>query len=236
MLSEEEVGRVRNLRRKATHHSPGIRARVLGLLCAWSLRLLSATWRVEIVGLQQLDAMLDLNERILLTFWHGKYLPLFTLLRGRKALVFTTDSLRGRVIREICLHFGYTCSLLPRYKEREIYTLDFMQAELTSQNIAVLAVDGPLGPFHVVKPGVIKLASTLEFILVPMSTASRHKHIMARRWDHLELPVLFTQVTVFIGEPLQVPVNLNQKDIPIWEDKLREALEVLDSRVNDRGQ
>ena len=36
---------------------------------------------------------------MIVAFWHGGYIPLFSLLRGRDALLLTSDSFRGRVKR-----------------------------------------------------------------------------------------------------------------------------------------
>ncbi len=215
----------------STTRSPEIRVRILGLLGAWFLRLQRATWRVEIEGLERMDEMHGAGERVLVAFWHGRYFPLFTLLRGRKALVFTTDSFRGRVISEIGRRFGYTCILLPRHKG--VRLLDFMRTTLASQYTAALAVDGPLGPYHVVKSGAIELASTLGFALVPTTAASRRKHVMARRWDRMEVPGLFSRVALVIGEPLKIPSDLSRKDIPIWQGRLREALEAAEKRAGE---
>ncbi|MFI2809920.1 MULTISPECIES: lysophospholipid acyltransferase family protein [Microbulbifer] len=207
-------------------------ARILGLIGAGILRLQCTTWRVEIEGLDRLDDVRYRGKRLLVVFWHGQYLPLFTLLRGRKACVFASHSFRGAIICEICRHFGYTCIQLPaRYNEANL--LDLMRAELVTQSAAALAVDGPLGPYHVVKRGAIELASSLGFLLVPVSTASRRKHVMNRRWDRMELPGMFTRVALVAGEPLRIPSDIDHKDIPFWEDKVHQALEAVDKKASE---
>ncbi|WP_193164297.1 lysophospholipid acyltransferase family protein [Microbulbifer hainanensis] len=206
--------------------------RILGLIGAWILRLQCKTWRVEIEGLDRLDGMLGSGKRFLVVFWHGQYLPLFALLRGRKACVFASHSFRGAIICEICRHFGYTCIRLPpRYNG--VNLLDLMRAELVTQTAAALAVDGPLGPYHVVKRGAIELASSLGFLLVPVSTSSRRKHVMNRRWDRMELPGMFTRMALVVGEPLRIPSGIDHKDIPFWEDKLHQALEAVDQKSSN---
>ena len=207
-------------------------ARILGLIGAGILRLQCATWRVEVEGLASVDDMLAKNKRLLVVFWHGQYLPLFALLRGRKACVFASHSFRGAIICEICRHFGYTCiQLPPRYNEANL--LDLMRAELVTQTAAALAVDGPLGPYHVVKRGAVELASSLGFLVVPVSTASRRKHVMSRRWDRMELPGMLTRVALVAGEPLRIPSAIDLKDIPFWEDKIHQALEAVDKKARN---
>jgi hypothetical protein len=87
--------------------------RLLAWLYAWLLHLQAATWRTQIEGLERLDGRLARGERTLVTCWHGTYVPLLTLLRGRGACVFTSASFRGEIIASICHHFGYACAQLP---------------------------------------------------------------------------------------------------------------------------
>jgi len=206
-----------------------IRVRFLGWFGAVFLRLQCATWRVEIRGLERLDDMLTAKKRALLVFWHGKYLPLFALMRGRKVCVFSSDSFRGRVIDEICRRFGYRCFLLRQDQRASV--LDLMEEALVPWNLAGLAVDGPLGPYHTVKPGAIKLAAALGFVVVPVTTASHRKRVIARRWDRMELPALFTRVVLVVGEPLQIPSSLSEADQSCWQDRLAESLAAADQRA-----
>jgi lysophospholipid acyltransferase (LPLAT)-like uncharacterized protein len=83
-----------------------------------------------------------------------------------------------------------------------------MVAALAEARAGAVAVDGPLGPFHRVKSGVIRIASALGFELLPGSVDSRRKMVCYKRWDRMEIPMLFTRVCLVIGEPIQVPSGL----------------------------
>lgn len=216
---------------KISTSSSGLWVRILGFVGAWFLRLLNATWHVDGEGLERLDRLSDEGGHALATFWHGKYIPLFTLLRGRRACVFTSQSFRGQVISEICRQFGYDCVQLPRHGG--VRPLELMRRTLTSYRFGGIAVDGPLGPYHVVKPGAIELASSLGFVLLPVSTASRRRRIFLQRWDQMELPWFFTQVALVIGEPLYIPPDLNNQDLPFWESQLHQSLIDVDRRANE---
>jgi hypothetical protein len=85
----------------------------------------------------------------------------------------------------------------------------------------------------VVKSGAIELASSLGFVLLPVSTASRRRRISMQRWDRMELPGLFTQVALVVGEPLRVPTDLDHQAFPSWEDQLHQALDVVDRRASN---
>ncbi|HZA28511.1 MAG TPA: glycosyltransferase [Gammaproteobacteria bacterium] len=208
---------------------PSLRARFFGWFWASLLRLQCATWRKRFEGMDQLDQILRDGHKVLFSFWHGKYVPLFALLRGRPACVFTSQSTRGEVIAEICRRFGYDCVQVP--VRGSGLALELMQRALAHHQNGGIAVDGPLGPYHRVKRGAIKLASLVGYVVVPASVCARRKRVMKHRWDRLELPGLFTRVGFAIGDPMEIPPDLSVEEIKQWTRRLHEALESLDRRA-----
>ena len=102
---------------------PSRKARFLGWIWSACLRLQCATWRKHCEGLERLDRVLADGRPVLFCFWHGKYVPLFALLRGRPACVFTTQSARGEVIAEVCRRFGYACVQVPARSQGQAYEI-----------------------------------------------------------------------------------------------------------------
>lgn len=211
----------------------GRSVRLLAWLYAWLLRLQGVTWRTEIEGLERLDGKLARGERTLVTCWHGKYVPLLTLLQGRGVCVFTSQSFRGAIIAGICHHFGYSCVQLPDHGRA--HSLALMRQALTAHQAGGIAVDGPRGPYHVVKRGAIQLASELGFALLPVSMASRRKRLLRHRWDRMEIPCPFTRVSLVIGEAMTVPAGLTQDEVEPWTHRLHDALEAVDRLAEEKA-
>jgi lysophospholipid acyltransferase (LPLAT)-like uncharacterized protein len=207
-------------------------ARMVGLVASWLLSVRHASWRKDVSDMAALDRIEASGERILIAFWHGRYLPLFSLLSGRNACVFASQSFRGEVIAEVCRRFGYDCVLLPHNGGKRSRAL--MADAVKSHRAAAIAVDGPLGPYHVVKRGAADLASDFGFTIVPVSAASRRKRIDRRRWDRWEQPRLFTSVALAVGEPISVARSLSHRDRLILRERLREALDLVDRRAEAR--
>lgn len=208
-----------------------LRARVLGGWGATLLRLQRATWRTRVEGLAELDRIVAGGVPVLLVFWHGKYLPLFPLLQGREACVFTTRSFRGQVISEVGRHFGFEGVQLADDGEARSFVQ--MRRALMARRAGAIAVDGPLGPYHVAKPGVIQLASRLGCVLMPAATASRRTWVQRRRWDRMERPLPFTKVALVLGPPLSVPRDLSQREVAGWQERVREALEAAERTARE---
>ncbi len=207
---------------------PRLRAKLMGWLWSWLLRLQCATWRTKVEGIEDLDQILREGRRVMFTFWHGKYVPLFALLRGRSACVFTSQSNRGEVISDICRRFRYHCVQIP--DNGRAYSISTMRRALVHHQNGGIAVDGPAGPYHRVKKGAIKLASELGYEVVPASVCARRRRVLMHRWDRLEIPGLFTRVGFAIGAPIQVPPDLCAEEVNRFTERLHQALESLDQR------
>jgi len=202
-----------------------------GLLFAWVLRLQRLTWRVRIKGREHLDRLYNTENCFLLCFWHGKYVPIFPLLEGYKACVISSQSVRGDIIAEICRIFGYQSAQVPDQPRRG--SLKLMREILANVRAVGTAVDGPLGPYHQVKYGVIRTASDMGFELLPISVGSRRKIVLNKRWDRMELPLPFTRVCLIFGEPIKVPPNLYNGQIRQLAGYLNEVIEYLDAEAQN---
>jgi lysophospholipid acyltransferase (LPLAT)-like uncharacterized protein len=203
-----------------------LRITFFGFFRAMALRMICATWRKHVSGLDALDLRLANKESLILVFWHGKYFTLLPLLRNRQACVFTSLSSRGDVILDILNRFGFIGVQLPNNGHEN--SLDMMRWALSDGKAAAIAVDGPLGPFHVVHRGAIQLASELGHRLVPASVASSPKRIISSRWDKFEMPRLFARVYLVIGEPITIPPDLDRQAVQWWAQLLHEKLESVD--------
>ncbi len=216
--------------------APNLKARVLGWFWAVFLRLLCLTWRKKYVGFRAIDAARSRGDKLMLCFWHGKYIPIMALCRWlwierrqENACVFTSLSARGAVISEICRNFGLQCILIPDGGHKHSY--DLMRVALAAHSAGVIAVDGPLGPHQKVKQGAVRLASELGYRLVPAAVYANKKWIAGSRWDQMEFPWFFTRIGLSMGEPIEVLPKISRKEIRENMLLLSDSLQRLEVRA-----
>ncbi|MBW2558668.1 MAG: DUF374 domain-containing protein [Deltaproteobacteria bacterium] len=209
----------------------GPRVRIKGWFLSQLLRLQRLTWRAHIEGREHLDRLYAGNKRFLFCFWHGKYVPIFPLLEGSNACVVSSQSERGSIIAEICRNFGYQSVQIPDQARHG--SLRLMEEALSGAQAGGIAVDGPLGPRHRVKSGVIRMASALGLDLLPVSVDSRKKIVFKKRWDRREIPLPFTKVCLVIGEPIEVPPELRSGQVRNLTDNLAETIAKLDKKAEN---
>jgi len=216
--------------------NPGLRARIVGFFWAAFLRLLCRTWRKRYEGFDEIDAAREQGAKMMLCFWHGKYIPVMALCRwlwiekrADDACVFTSRSARGAVISEICRNFGLDCILIPDRGQK--YSYELMRSALSQHSAGVIAVDGPLGPNRIVKQGAIRLASDLGFHLVPASVYAERAWVARKRWDKMEFPKWFTRIGLSMGKPVKVPADISREQIRGLINQLGNELQWLEDRA-----
>ncbi len=208
---------------------PSIIARGVAAIFAAVLRLARASWRRESIGMEVFDQALARQERLLVVCWHAKAISLFPLLEGFDAWILTNRSFRGQVIAALAGHFGYHSILLDHKHGEELQEL--LDELLQKHRCLAIAVDGPLGPLHRVRPSLVRLASQLKLLVVPLSVAAQPKIVMRRRWDKMEIPLPFSRVLFGVGKPFKVPPDVQPDEIEAWMETIRKNIEDADQMI-----
>lgn len=208
-----------------------MRSRILGAFWAWGLVALSKTWRTSAEGLERLDNHLENGPPVIAVFWHGHYLTLFPFLRGRRACVFTSLSDRGSVLASLAEHLGMTAVQIPDRGGKRSFAM--MAEALKDGASAAIAVDGPLGPYHQVHGGAIRLASQLGHVLLPVAAAADRRTTL-HRWDRLQLPYPFASMAFVAGNDIRVPVDLDEAGIDRWADNVHQHLDATSARAQEK--
>jgi lysophospholipid acyltransferase (LPLAT)-like uncharacterized protein len=95
--------------------------------------------------------------------------------------------------------------------------------EMKQNHVPIFTVDGPKGPRHVIKPGVIVTAS-LSGAPILYLDARFDRHFQFRSWDKHFFPKFGARLYLQYGEPFYVPRNLNESEIDEWSNKLGEKM------------
>jgi lysophospholipid acyltransferase (LPLAT)-like uncharacterized protein len=196
------------------------------------LRLWSATLRKQTSQLDRLDRYMADGRQVLAVFWHGKYLPLFPLAKGKHAVVITINSFRGRVIGEICKRFGYRPVLLPVDANAHGFPALVDQVKGNASLIA-LALDGPTGPFHRIRSGALTLSAVHGVVLAPIGVASSRKIVMRSRWDRQEAPLPFSRVAVAVGDRIELHHKLDEVGAMPMEEIVRQAMDAVERQARE---
>lgn len=96
----------------------------------------------------------------------------------------------------------------------------------TQLNIAI-ATDGPRGPHHVVKEGIIFLASQSGRPIMPTGVAANRAWRPWLKWSYLLIPKPFSRTVMVGGEPFLVPPDLTREEREIYRQRLQVVMDEL---------
>jgi lysophospholipid acyltransferase (LPLAT)-like uncharacterized protein len=189
--------RLKNLRRRVTR-SDAFVAFVAGAASLF-VRALWKTLRAEVVE-HPLPAGFD-PRRVIYGFWHGRYLLLLPAFRNRGITVLTELSWAGRVQGRITRSFGFRI-VLGSSRRKAVRALAEMKRAIEDGSPGAFTLDGPRGPIHRSKPGVLLLAKKLGAPIIPAATTADRAWVLAGTWDRFLVPKPFAKVYVATGPPI----------------------------------
>jgi lysophospholipid acyltransferase (LPLAT)-like uncharacterized protein len=165
---------------------------------AGALRILGATWRVELRGTNPMDAA---EGPVLAAVWHRNLLMGSFVFRDLGVHVPISLSRDGGQIAAVATSLGFAEP--PRgSSSRGAFMLvkKLVQLLRSGQTIAILT-DGPRGPARESKGGVMQVARMTGTPVVPIAF-STSSCVRFGSWDRMILPLPFARVVCQFGDPL----------------------------------
>ncbi len=193
------------------------------------IRLLSWSIRAEVVGEGELHSLWKKGDRVILAFWHDQLLLMAPGYRGPGSKILISPSKDGELIARTMAYFGQgavrgSSSRGGRSAFRHLLALGKEPIDL------VITPDGPKGPRHEVKEGVVQLARLTGRPVVPMAFAASRGHRFAS-WDRFLLPYPFACGVYAFGPPLEFQKG---EDAGAFRHRLQQAMDENDLRARTR--
>lgn len=207
---------------------------ILGVVLGLVARAWLATLRVRVEATPALGSMSSGSARRVLAFFHGTQFPILALRRRRTTSVMVSHSADGAMQARALGMLGLDVvrGSSSRGGARGLAALVRRcrgKGRAEGCDVA-FAVDGPRGPYGVVKPGAAFVAARAGALLVPVGSAAASALVLRRAWDRFVLPWPFSRVAVVLGEPIS-PGVVGGPDCTEVGLRLAEAIQ----RANDRA-
>jgi lysophospholipid acyltransferase (LPLAT)-like uncharacterized protein len=166
--------------------------------------LLSRTWRIRELGPEpvlQKYVRRSGSAPCVYAHWHGDELVLVGYYSFRRLAVLSSLSSDGTLMAKTLQLLGYQVFRGSSSRGGARGLIGLIKA-VKSGSQSALAVDGPKGPIHEVKPGVVELARRTGYPIVPVRARCSQAWHVPRAWNKSYLPKPFARVEVEYGEPL----------------------------------
>ena len=131
----------------------------------------------------------------LLAHWHGDELALLKLASRYSIATMTSTSKDGELMNYVLQKLGAKTSRGSSTRGG-ISALKGLIRLMKDGSNATMAVDGPKGPLHQVKPGVFELSRLSKAPIFVGGVACKNKIVFKKSWNQAILPLPFARVVI----------------------------------------
>lgn len=182
-----------------------------------------ATWRQSIYEHPLLIEALRNREPMIFAHWHGDELAVLSMVRRYGLATMTSLSRDGMLIDGIIKRFGGKTSRGSSSRDGASALRGLVRL-CREGHPASVAVDGPRGPAHQVKPGVFELSRLAGARIFPSGVSTNRAIVFRKSWNRAYLPHLFSRVGIHIGEPLALLTKNDDPKDPLLAKRLQGML------------
>ena len=201
-------------------------------------KTLKITLRRSSKGLDAVRAIVDADQRIILTFWHRRLvmMPLSYPFRRnnsdgerRGVAILSSDSKDGEISAAIWRHLGiHAVRGTASHGGGAQGLVKMIQVVRQGWDLGITP-DGPRGPRFELKPGVIAVARKTRAWIVPVSVAYS-KAWQLKTWDKMLIPKPFSKAAVIYGLPYQA--SEKTEDDALYAQELQERMMALENEAD----
>jgi lysophospholipid acyltransferase (LPLAT)-like uncharacterized protein len=208
-------------------------------LTMWALyifcRLLSATWRIRVVGMDQRRRALAASRTkgLLIASFHENAAAGVLSHQGQPICQMISRSKDGEIVAFIAQRMGFQ-AIRGSSSRGAKDARDEMVAAVRTGLIGAITVDGPRGPRRILKNGIIDIARKTGAPVLPTTCVGSSMWILRKTWDQTRIPKPFARLIVHYGEPIFIPDSINNEQFGDYTTKVKAALEQNDDRVRLR--
>ena len=172
------------------------------------VKLISRTYRCRLVDTNHEQGALDAHGTVVYTSWHQRFFPGITFFATRKPIaIMISQSRDGEMVARVVDILGWR-SVRGSSTTGGGRALKELRS-LTSRGYRVgHIVDGPQGPFGVVKPGLLTIAQFSGAPILPVIMSAERRWVF-NSWDRFMVPKPFSRVFVRFTPPIHVPRRLD---------------------------
>lgn len=195
------------------------------------VRLLASTCRFRFAGVAPVPAPAGC-EGYILAIWHQNLFAGILAQTGRRHVVIISRSRDGDAVSFLCRRLGHTVARGSSKKgsvdKGGKQAKDEMIEVLRSGIPGAVTVDGPRGPVHEVKPGIIEMAR-LSGLPIVAYAALPARYWSFPSWDAFRLPKPFTRIDIHYGTPLHIPGDTAFEGFAEYQQRIAAELQAIET-------
>lgn len=188
-----------------------IQKKLIPFLAYCLSRLINSTLKITVKNEDRLAAIKKDNRPIIFAFWHGHLWLTSYHFRDRGYIGLASPSRDGEYISRLLMKFGWNIIRGSSSRGGARSLLKLIKKLKEGRDI-VITPDGPQGPIHQVKPGIVYLAQKTDSVIIPVGVYFKKK-VKFSSWDQFQLPYPFTKAALVYGDEIELRADLSEKEL-----------------------
>jgi lysophospholipid acyltransferase (LPLAT)-like uncharacterized protein len=204
-----------------------IRTSSLAGICTGVFNFFDRSYPITRVMTPGARRILEENVPVIFAIYHARMIGMLHIVENRRKItILISRSRDGEMIARIAQNIGFSVARgSPAHKAVE-GAMQMVDAAKAGQSL-MITVDGPRGPVHKVKPGVIRIAEITGLPVLPFYCNFRTEERWARSWDKIAGGYYGSPGLYVIGEPLSVPPDVSDEEREQLRSKLEREMDAL---------
>ncbi len=156
------------------------------------IRSLGRSLRIRHEGTDIVDGLYAKGHRLIIAFWHAQQLMMPLAYRGSEPHILISQHRDGELIQRVVARFGFRAVRGSSTRGGAAALRELIRLGRSGKDL-VVTPDGPKGPRHVAKLGVVQLAKATGQPIVPLVFACSKKNssgVGIDSWCPIRLPGL----------------------------------------------
>jgi len=157
--------------------------------------------------------------------WHKNQFLLHGIEDKAHLNIQVSTSLDGEIIARVVEKMGFKVVRGSAERRGAVQSTMQMITRLNEGESVAMMVDGPRGPLHKVKNGVVKLAQKTGAPIIPAHWYSPQKtFITLPSWDKMRTPLGDCNILNIYGDPIYVREDATDEELAKARENIREQL------------
>jgi len=174
-----------------------LKIKFLSLIIAFFIKFMGSTLRLRHLNKTRIH-----HAQALYPIWHSDEIGLAYSYRHTGITILVSLSKDGEILAGAVKRLGFSTVRGSSSRGGQKALFEIFEIIKNGANIC-FAADGPRGPYHKLKSGMIYVAQKSALPIFPAAAGFKH-YFTLRSWDKTKIPIPFTRAVAVYGKPVYV--------------------------------
>jgi len=172
------------------------------------------------------------EKSCIFALWHANQCSIYGIVDKAHCSVLISNSKDGEIIDRAVRRMGFRTARGSSERKGAIEATMQLISRLNDGESVAIMIDGPHGPLHKVKNGVIKLAQKTGKPIVPLHWYSAmSSFITLPSWDKMKYPLGHCDVLNMYGEPIYIKEDATDEEINAAKAEIKRQLDDMEAKA-----